>query len=139
MGGRPDESQLYLYDLTTGALKNRITTGDKYLDSGKLYVAKFNADGDLLDKQLLVQAYMIAAINYINIADKFDDMAFSDRTVAGANYGEAGMVALYDSATKWLDAANSLATGDNKAYVLALRARAKQLVTLARELFAGDA
>ena len=24
---------------------NRITTGDKYLDSGKLYVAKFNADG----------------------------------------------------------------------------------------------
>lgn len=89
-------------------------------------IAKFNADGDLLDKQLLVQAYMIAAINYINIADKFDDMAFSDRTVAGANYGEAGMVALYDSATKWLDAANSLATGDNKAYVLALRARAKQ-------------
>ena len=36
------------------------------------------------------------------------------------------MVALYDSATKWLDAANSLATGDNKAYVLALRARTKQ-------------
>jgi len=89
-------------------------------------IAKFNADGDLLDKQILVQAYMVAAVNYINIADKFDDMAFSDRTVAGANYGEAGMVALYDSATKWLDAANSLATGDNKAYVLALRARAKQ-------------
>ena len=28
-----------------GARRHRITTGDKYLDDGKLYVAKFNADG----------------------------------------------------------------------------------------------
>jgi starch-binding outer membrane protein, SusD/RagB family len=89
-------------------------------------VEKFNADGVLQDKQLLVRAYLIAATNYINIADKYDDIAFSDRIAAGANYGEANMSALYDSATKWLEAAEPLATGDNKAYVLGLRARAKQ-------------
>lgn len=95
-------------------------------DQAVTKLSKFNADGDLQDKQLLVRAYLLAATNYINIADKFDDIAFSDRTVAGAPYGEANMSALYDSATKWLDAANSLASGDNKAYVLGLRARAKQ-------------
>lgn len=113
---------------------------NEYTQSGYLIVAssrwmadqavkklsKFNADGALLDKQLLVKAYLIAATNYINIADKFDDIAFSDRTQAGANYGEANMVALYDSATKWLDSALPLASGTNRAYVLGLRARAKQ-------------
>jgi hypothetical protein len=88
-------------------------------------VAKFNADGKLLDKQLLVRAYLNAAIVYNGIADKYDDIAFSDRTVAGKNYGEQGMVALYDSATKWLDAALPLATGNNRASVLAMRARTK--------------
>ena len=88
-------------------------------------VAKFNADGKLLDKQLLVRAYLNAAIVYNGIADKYDDIAFSDRTVAGKNFGEQGMVALYDSATKWLDAALPLATGNNRASVLAMRARTK--------------
>ena len=88
-------------------------------------LAKFNAAGQLLDKQLLARAYINAAIMYINIGDKFDDIAFSDRTKAGANYGEANMSAVYDSALKWLDAANALATGNNKAGALALRARAR--------------
>ncbi len=79
-------------------------------------VAKFNADGKLLDKQLLVRAYLNAAIVYNGIADKYDDIAFSDRTVAGKNFGEQGMVALYDSATKWLDAALPLGHGEQPGF-----------------------
>lgn len=94
-------------------------------DQAVTKLTKFNAAGVLRDKQLLVQAYINAAALYTGIADKYDDIAFSDRTVAGANYGETRMVALYDSATKWLDAANALATGNNRATVLALRARVK--------------
>jgi secreted PhoX family phosphatase len=33
------------WDAADSAPANRLTTGDKYLDAGKLYVAKFNADG----------------------------------------------------------------------------------------------
>jgi secreted PhoX family phosphatase len=48
-----DAQNEYVYKFVTSANwaaadatpSNRITTGDKYLDSGKLYVAKFNADG----------------------------------------------------------------------------------------------
>lgn len=88
-------------------------------------VSKFNADGDLLDRQLLVKAYLMGAVMYVNLANIFDDAAISDRTVAGPNLGEMGMVQMYDSALKWLDAALPLATGDNRANVLGMRARAR--------------
>ena len=88
-------------------------------------IAKFNADGVLLDKQVLVRAYLNDAIIYTDIAGAYDDFVFSDRTVAGPNVGESNMVALYDSAVKWLDLAAPLATGNNKAAVLGMRARAK--------------
>jgi hypothetical protein len=55
----------------------------------------------------------------------FDDAAISDRTVAGANLGEPQMVQMYDSALKWLNAAEPLATGSNRADVLGMRARVK--------------
>lgn len=88
-------------------------------------VSKFDADGNLLDDQLLVRAYVIGAVMYDNIANMFDDAAISDRTVAGPNLGEMGMVALYDSALKWLDAAAPLATGSNRGDVLGMRARVR--------------
>ena len=88
-------------------------------------VSKFKADGNLLDQQLLPQAYLIGAVTYTNIATMFDDVAISDRTVAGPNLGEMGMVAMYDSALKWLDAGLTTATGDNKTNILAMRARVK--------------
>ena len=48
-----DSQREYIYKFVSTAVwsasdtepTNRITTGDKYLDSGKLYVAKFSADG----------------------------------------------------------------------------------------------
>lgn len=86
-------------------------------------VSKFDADGTLLDKQLLVQAYLMGAVMYDNIANMFDDAAISDRTVAGPNLGEPQMVQLYDSALKWLNAAAVIATGNNRINVLGMRAR----------------
>jgi starch-binding outer membrane protein, SusD/RagB family len=94
-------------------------------DQAVLKVAKFNADGQLLDKQLLARAYLNAAIMYTNIAGAFDDFAISDRTVAGKNYGEAGMSALYDSALKWLDLGSAIASERLKTATLGMRARVK--------------
>lgn len=88
-------------------------------------LSKFNADGKLPDKTQLVRAYLNGAVMYTNLADQFNDMTFSDRTVAGPNIGEANMVSLYDSATKWLTAAVALSpTGEMKNQVYAMRARA---------------
>jgi hypothetical protein len=83
----------------------------------------FNTAGQLLDKQLLVRAYLNAAIVYTSIGDIYNDVAFSDRTVAGKNLGEANMVQVYDSALKWLDKAVPLAAGDLKQTTIGMRAR----------------
>ncbi len=88
-------------------------------------VSQFDADGSLLDRQLLAQAYLMGAVMYDNIANMFDDAAISDRTASGPNLGEMAMVQLYDSALKWLDAAEPIATGANRSNVLAMRARVK--------------
>lgn len=88
-------------------------------------VGKFKADGTLLDVQLMAQAYLMGAVMYDNLANMFDDTAISDRTVAGKNLGEMGMVQMYDSALKWLDAGAQIATGDNRTNIIAMRARVK--------------
>jgi hypothetical protein len=88
-------------------------------------VSKFDADGDLADKQVLAQAYLMGAIIYDEMANMYDDVAISDRTVSGANLGEANMVQLYDSALKWLDAGAAIATGENHANIIGMRARVK--------------
>ncbi len=62
---------------------NRITTGDKYLDSGKLYVAKFNADGTGQWIELsMSNATIVAATNY-KFADNAD-VAMNSRLAADA-------------------------------------------------------
>jgi starch-binding outer membrane protein, SusD/RagB family len=88
-------------------------------------VKGFQEAGQLRDVQLLAQAYLMGAVIYTSIANVYDDTPISDRTNAGPNLGEANMVQLYDSALKWLDAANTIATGGNKANVLAMRARVR--------------
>ena len=62
---------------------NRITTGDKYLDMGKLYVAKFNADGTGAWIELsLANATVANATNY-KFADN-GDVAMNSRLAADA-------------------------------------------------------
>jgi len=51
---------------------NRITTGDKYLDSGKLYVAKFNADGSGNWIELTISNPTIAGYATYAFADQAD-------------------------------------------------------------------
>jgi secreted PhoX family phosphatase len=51
---------------------NRIATGDKYLDSGKLYVAKFNADGTGNWVELSITTPAIAAYTAYAFADQAD-------------------------------------------------------------------
>ena len=88
-------------------------------------VGKFDADGLLLDKQLLSKAYLMGAIIYDEMGNMFDDVAISDRINAGPNLGEQNMVQVYDSALKWLDAGVAIATGENKAAGLGMRARVR--------------
>jgi hypothetical protein len=87
----------------------------------------FNSADALADqKSLMVRAYTYSAIIYLTIGDQFDDFAFSDKTVAGANVGPENMAQFYDSAIVFLDKAEALAqTDDEMATVLMLRARAK--------------
>ena len=51
---------------------DRVTTGDKYLDSGKLYVAKFNSDGKGDWVELSVSNSAIAAYAGYKFADQAD-------------------------------------------------------------------
>ena len=51
---------------------NRITTGDKYLDSGKLYVAKFTADGKGSWVELNISNALISGYATYTFADQGD-------------------------------------------------------------------
>jgi hypothetical protein len=62
---------------------NRITTGDKYLDSGKLYVAKFNADGSGQWIELSMGNPTIAAATNYKFVDN-GDVVINSRLAADA-------------------------------------------------------
>jgi hypothetical protein len=90
----------------------------------------FDAAGQLRDRRDYVRSHIYAAIIYTTIGDMFDDFVLeSDRTIAAANVGEAGMPVFYDSAVVFLDRAMVVATdvGDVELQklVLGLRARTK--------------
>ena len=60
------------WDAADASPANRITTGDKYLDSGKLSVAKFNADGTGQWIELNIANSAIAAYTTYDFADQAD-------------------------------------------------------------------
>lgn len=93
-------------------------------------VTSFQAAGTLRNRRDLARTNIFGAIMYITIGDMFDDFVLaSDRTVAGAAVGTAGMPIMYDSAIAMLDRALPVAVAvadiELQRQVLALRARAK--------------
>ena len=88
-------------------------------------VSIFRADDPRISPNLLAKAYLAGAISYDNIANMFDDAVISDRREAGHPLGEMGMVQMYDSALKWLNAGALIATGVDSTNVIAMRARVK--------------
>lgn len=62
---------------------NRITTGDKYLDSGKLYVAKFSADGTGQWIELSMDNSTLTTATNYKFAD-IGDIAMNSRLAADA-------------------------------------------------------
>ena len=70
----------YIYKFVSAAVwveadanpANRLATGDKYLDSGKLYVAKFAADGTGTWIELSIANALIAAYTAYDFADQAD-------------------------------------------------------------------
>ncbi|MDB5868003.1 MAG: phosphatase [Polaromonas sp.] len=71
------------WDNADASPANRITTGDKYLDSGKLYVAKLNADGSGQWIELTLSNAAIAAYAPYKFADN-SDIAVNSRLAADA-------------------------------------------------------
>lgn len=75
-----DSRNEYIYKFVSNAVwaaadatpSDRIATGDKYLDSGKLYVAKFNADGTGQWIELSISNPAIAAYAAYKFADQAD-------------------------------------------------------------------
>ena len=62
---------------------NRITTGDKYLDNGKLYVAKFSADGTGQWIELSMSNAAVSGATNYKFADN-GDVAMNSRLAADA-------------------------------------------------------
>ncbi len=62
---------------------NRITTGDKYLDDGKLYVAKYNADGTGTWIELSMSNATVAAATNYKFSDN-GDVSMNSRLAADA-------------------------------------------------------
>jgi secreted PhoX family phosphatase len=60
------------WDAADANAANRIAAGDKYLDAGKLYVAKFNADGTGTWLELTIGAAAIATYATYAFADQAD-------------------------------------------------------------------
>ncbi len=62
------------WDAADASPANRITTGDKYLDNGKLYVARYNADGTGQWIELNITNISIANYATYDFADQADVM-----------------------------------------------------------------
>ena len=86
-----DSRNEYIYKFVSSAVwaaadataSDRMATGDKYLDSGKLYVAKINADGTGQWIELAMSNAAIAAYSAYKFADQAD-IAVNARLAADA-------------------------------------------------------
>jgi len=106
-----------------------VAEGRWMADEGVRLLTGFDAQNQLPNRNLLAQAHLYSAISYATIADLHEDFVFSNRKEAGAPFGTANMVKLYDQAIANLDKglAVAQATGNValRQTILAQRARTK--------------
>ena len=97
-------------------------TADEYIRR----LENFRENDRLTSNRPLIRVYMYAAILRINIADKYDNVVFSDRQDAGEPIGEENMSQLYDTAVQHVNSALDLSPEDDlRKILLGLRAQAK--------------
>lgn len=111
-------------------------------DEALRLTSEFDAAGTLPSRLLLARANLYSGINYILIADNYEDFAFSSKRESGRPLGESGMVGLFDQAVSRFTAAEEIAAAASQADIrfaaAALRARALWAKAL-REKLAGGA
>lgn len=62
--------------------------------------------------ELMAEAFLYGAVIYVNIADMFDDFAFSNKMEAGPNLGPENMIQMFDTAIDYLNKAEALTSDD---------------------------
>ena len=72
----------------------------------------FDTSSRTEDNELMAEAYLIGAVMYVNIANMFDDFAFSNKTEAAANIGPENMIQMFDTAIDYLNKAEALTSDD---------------------------
>ena len=72
----------------------------------------FDTSSRAEDNDLMAEAYLYGAVIYVNIANMFDDFAFSNKTEAAANIGPENMVQMFDTAIDYLNKAEALTSSD---------------------------
>lgn len=85
----------------------------------------FDTSSRAEDSDLLAEAYLYGAVIYVNIANMFDDFAFSNKQEAAANIGPASMIQMFDTAIDYLNKAEALTSNDAlRTNILLMRMRA---------------
>ncbi|MGH7444697.1 MAG: hypothetical protein ACREKM_07465, partial [Longimicrobiales bacterium] len=110
-------------------------------DEAYRLTSEFEAAGTLPNPLLLARAALYSGINYLVIADSYEDFAFSDKRESGQPIGPANMHTLYDQAVARFAEAESIAgqAGDQdlRLAAIGLTARAHYAKALWQMLNAG--
>jgi len=103
--------------------------------------SEFDAAGTLPNRMLLARSALYLGINYLLIADSYEDFAMSDKREAAQPIGPANMHTLYDQAIALFAEAESIASAAGNTNVrlaaIALTARAHYAKALWQMLNAG--
>ncbi len=109
------------------ALTNQLSTS-RWLSDEAIRTAEQFA-GQLTHPEDLARAYLYSGINYMTIADNFEDFTFSNRTDVSPPVGKDNMASVYDTAMSRLQNAEQAAQASG-ASEIAIAAEALQARTL---------
>lgn len=110
-------------------------------DEAYRLTSEFEAAGTLPNRLLLARSALYSGINYITIADSYEDFAFSNKRESGAPIGPANMHTLYDQAIARFSEAAAIAEAEGDATLrlaaIGLTARAHYAKALWQKLNGG--